>query len=524
MAASGSEPDETLTDDVDAFVENVKSQTYVEGWDWDHRTDAMIVWGDESWARDMEDLFSRIDDAFFAGEFATAAAEYPKLLATFALPDETGEGYFPGEGDPVSMVGINLKETITRYLRSLLGNDGHWEIKAFITALNDMAQQFYQPISLKAILEASSQPFTDTEAFLRQLEPILIEKAQHPVGYRNAPDWQQLLRDAVLMRGGTDALGNLAREHGKATPETYYEWIMALRREERDDEALQATRDAIAVSVIPNAKGILANALAMLLDERSEEEEALQAKQLAWRTYPSLYNLKVYLACGHPAVSEMLSRIEAEYPLVRNGEIDFSHLDYSKHSMRILFFALAGDFDHIAMETHTITGVGWSASDHIGYSAYTLLLLALLDPPALPPAGSQLAALLSTLEGRASSHGLNTIMPTGGDLGVDIPALLIARLTGMPSRKEGQSVYLDATRQIAYRRVEGIVGGQHRSAYDRAALIAVALAEAVKLSGHPGEAATIPRELVARFPRHSAFRGELQTAWRQSPLFRGTSW
>jgi hypothetical protein len=200
----------------------------------------MITWGDETWAEEMADLFRRIDALFFVGDFTGAADAYPKLLSLFDLPNETGEGYFPGESDPVDMVGIDVKETGARYLRSLLGSNGEWNIEKFVGAYAELVQQFSHPLSLKAILEASPQPLADTDRFLGEVEPMLAARSQSATGYSH-PDWHKLLREAVLLRSGTNGLGTLAREQGKAVPETYYEWILALRSEGRDNEALQAT-------------------------------------------------------------------------------------------------------------------------------------------------------------------------------------------------------------------------------------------------------------------------------------------
>ena len=517
--------DESLAEDVDAFVDRVKSQSYVEGSDWDYQSDDLVTWGDESWADEMADLFARVDQAFFAGDFATAAAAYPKLLKLFALPDETGEGYFPGESDPVEMVGINAQETVARYLRSLLGNNDAWDIDTFVDELIELSGQLYQTFSLKTILEASPQPFSQTGPFLLELEPILSEHRKQSPGY-GVPDWGLLLREAVLLQGGTDGLGTLAHAQGATMPEAYYEWILALRREGRDDEALRATRKAVEKVKIPQAKGVLANALVTLLDERGEHEGALQGAQLAWRSYPTLFNLKVYLAYSQPDLAEMLTRIDTEYTLVQHGDITFSRLEGGGNATRILIQALAGDYDRIATEARTSKGVGWSSPEHIGYSAYAALLLAATEPPTLPPASSHLANLVRLLEDRAKSGGLETIMPSAvsEQSAVDIPALLIARLAVLSTRQARQSAYREAAKQVALRRVEDIVSNQHRNAYDRAAQIAVAYAEMLKLSGHPGDATAIPKELVARFPRHSAFRAELQTAWRSSSVVRGMAW
>jgi hypothetical protein len=273
------EPDPSLLDDVAAFAAKVRSQAYVEDFDWDY-SDNIIVTGDISWAEDMADLFSRTDADFFAGDFTTAATAYASLLSLFALQEDTGEGYFPGDDDPVSMVGINDQETVARLLRSLLANNGAQAAEMFVSTLAEMSQQFFLQLSLKDILEASPQPLPDIEQFLLAVEPLFAARAHGMADY-SRPDWAKLLREATVMRSGTDGLGTLAHEVGAHQPKAYYEWILALRDEGRHDEALIATQHAVADVKLPLAKGILANTLGIIFDERGANEDAWRAKDMA---------------------------------------------------------------------------------------------------------------------------------------------------------------------------------------------------------------------------------------------------
>lgn len=520
-------PDPELPEDIAAFLENLRKQTYVEGWDWDYHMDEMVVWGDESWVDDMADLFQRLDTVFFAGDFALAASGYQQLLHAFSLPNETGEGYFPGEEDPVEMVGIALRETAARYLRAMLAGARGDDIAAFLAAYAEIDSEFMLTLTMKEILEAHPQPMPNVEQTLRELEEELKAQPQEQTAYHyGRPDWRRLLRETTFLLGGTDALGALAQERGAVTPEAYYEWILALRREGRDDEALQATRAALSRVTDAHAKGLLANALGIMLEERGEEADAFLAKQLAWRSYPSLHNFKELLAHGHADISTMFARLDEEYADLQRGEIAFSALSYDSNPMRMLFFALAGDLNQVANELRTAKGVGWSSPDHIGYPAYAMLLLTIPDHPVLPPAGSRLAEIYEYIEAHAQSQNITTLMPTSpsSDSAINILALLIARIKAEKISEDNRQSYRSVAKQVAFRRVEGIVAAQHRGAYDRAAKVAVALAEALQLAGCESEALAIPRELLALYPRHTAFRAELNGQWKASPLLKKMKW
>jgi hypothetical protein len=86
-----------------------------------------------------------------------------------------------------------------------------------------------------------------------------------------------------------------------------------------------------------------------------------------------------------------------------------------------------------------------------------------------------------------------------------------------PSTPERQR-WLSTGRRLVDRRIDEVVGGQHRAAYARVAHLAAACAEAIKLTTGPHDASRYLDDLHARYPRHSLFRRELRTIAAQSPL------
>lgn len=510
-----SAPDADLLADIEAFAEAVRSQKYVDNWDWDLRTDEIIVTGDKSWVDDMQDLFTRTDNEFATGNFAVAASAYPTLLSLFTITAETGEGYFPGDSDPYDMIDINFEETAARYLRSLIASDA--DIDTFLIALERMYCEFTYTLTLTAIMEASSQPLAYVDQLFDSLEPALRERLREPTN-RIAPDWHKLLREVIVLRSGTDGLGVLAHEQGRRVPDAYYEWLLALRKEGRYDEAIAAARDAVHAVEIPKAKGVLATALGIMLDEQGAAADAWQAKLCAWQSYPSLNNLTSLLKHGHAAMPEILTRIDMANSLWQQQEIDFSPLEYTTSTMRILFQGLTGNFDQIARELSATSGVGWSYQDHNGYPSYTLTLLTLFDPSIRPPSGSILATLMKSVEQRATSDVLQLLPAPDDNNSIDHMAVLQARLFQKPLEDAQRNSYREIVRKIMLRRVESIVSAQHRKAYERAAQAAVAYAETMLLEGQSMAALALYHEVVARYPRHSAFRAAMHCQWKESSV------
>jgi hypothetical protein len=69
--------------------------------------------------------------------------------------------------------------------------------------------------------------------------------------------------------------------------------------------------------------------------------------------------------------------------------------------------------------------------------------------------------------------------------------------------------------EVAHRRVDGIVGGQHRKSYDKAAVVTTACAEVLRLRGDRAAADSLVSEVRNRFPRHRAFQAELKSTVQQ---------
>lgn len=99
-----------------------------------------------------------------------------------------------------------------------------------------------------------------------------------------------------------------------------------------------------------------------------------------------------------------------------------------------------------------------------------------------------------------------------------LSALLVDALDRHPFDPDERRQWLDAARRYVEARVHDVVSGQHRGAYQQAAYLAAACAEAVALASGGRTAREFIDSLHARYPRHSAFRRELRPAVAESPL------
>jgi len=80
---------------------------------------------------------------------------------------------------------------------------------------------------------------------------------------------------------------------------------------------------------------------------------------------------------------------------------------------------------------------------------------------------------------------------------------------------ETQASILAWCQDVVRRRVDAIVGNQHRGSYDKAALLLAACAELLRHLDKAQEAAALLANARQRFPRHRAFQTELQATVRR---------
>ncbi len=167
--------------------------------------------------------------------------------------------------------------------------------------------------------------------------------------------------------------------------------------------------------------------------------------------------------------------------------------------------------------------LGWSDPDHPGAVVWPYLLAAAVAP-AVPAADTQLGQQLAAIDTADHWYG-----NTAADLPDDEPdeppvaparlSVLLARhIADHPGSAQQRQQWLDVTRTVVDQRVDAVVSNKHRSAYQRVAVLAVAYAEALALADDQAAGAAFLTGTRSRYPRHVAFRDELDRATAASPL------
>ena len=106
---------------------------------------------------------------------------------------------------------------------------------------------------------------------------------------------------------------------------------------------------------------------------------------------------------------------------------------------------------------------------------------------------------------------------------VRLTPFLQAQIGQQPVDPERHARFLSVAWVIAERRVKEILDKKHRRAYERAAMVVGAVAEARIMAGDPGGGHALLENICQQFSRYSAFTREMGKIARRSPLLPSPS-
>jgi hypothetical protein len=497
-------PDGTrLLADIDAFIDRVRSGAFFEGWGWDDELHEERAWGDESWVAKMDDLFATAADAFLAGDLALAKDAYGRLLGAFDLDQEVGT--FCGSESASDMVATDVPEAAARYLRAVYET----------TPLPERAEALYDRchlapgMSLHTIAGTRRSGLPGLDDFLPAWIEVLTEETN---GYQ-ARDRQRLLTEATVWHAGTDGLATVARRPGDHQPTAYLDWIDALTGDGRIADAAAAAREAMTGTGWPGERSAeVADRLGALSTRLGDPQAALDAHRTAWRTHANRDRLLTLVAAAD-AAGQRAGVLAAEADLVAA----------TPDRLGCELLLLADRTDTAVTALAASDPLGWSDPDHPGPVVWPYLVAAAVAP-AVPAAGTQLGQQFAAIDTTDRWYGSTAVdLP---DDEPDEPPVAPARLSVLlarhiaehPGSPRQRQQWLDVTRGVVDQRVDAVVSNKHRGAYQRVAVLAVAYAEALALAGDQAAAAAFLTGTRGRYPRHVAFRDELDRATAASPL------
>lgn len=510
---------DALLSDIDDLLNDLQGTIDEGGGDWDERDD----WNDyddedspgpyEGFVAPLVDLFDRAAAAFDTGNLPLARDAYEALSETFSIQDEYGRGISAS-----SLIGVDMREASARHLRAIYETEPLANRpQALIEQMRRVKSSLYLPRpTLESLIQISPRPLPDQEQFLADWIAFLRTQSDG-----DADAW---LREAVRLAHGTPGLETLARTEGTSRPRAYLDWFAALAGEGKDRELLVAAQEAL--TLLPERLPIRAavadhlSAAAARLGETQIIRDGRWEAFLVKPTLPRLLDLWEAAPAGQEQSAEMrrathhaqdrLAHPPARQDISFAGGDDLERPVWVDPTTLAHAALLAEDFDAAQRLADGPQVLGWSSSNPQG--TVVPCLLALLSgklPGALPPNLAQLWQ-----EGLQQSYiAIPTVLGAQGDpLSKRLERAYTQSFAGVSLAHNQQATLLAWCLEVAQKRAEAIVSGQHRKSYDKAAIVMVACAEVLRLRGEREAASGVVNGIRSRFPRHSAFQSELKAA------------
>ncbi len=535
---------DTLLRDIDAAVETYEGSRgggIGGGWEDDLEDDE---WADDepeygAWPKAKIDaLFRRADTAFREGELVLAGEAYRKLL--YAIAGYQEEGFDEGE-DPEPVGKTDLSEVKARYLRALYETTNpDQRPAALLKAIEDLQYVGEEPVGLPEVIGSRRAALPDRENFLDAWIDLLGRSKAEPYGF--GPDLHRLLFQAVRIHRGTEGLAELARRDGRRIPEAYRKWIMALAEEDKIAEAISAAQEALrGLGPRGEVRAWIAEFMAEEAQNRKDGPAVLDARSEAFRAAPSLARLSALCEAADP-VGQLETIVRAEVTRLRpllQKDLKRRNLDVEEvgvlegHRLLALLHLLGGEIDEAISLAERAPAVGWSGGDHPAPVVIPYLLCAAIGG-AEPASGTALAALWRGIDANEPvlpMWDLEMDEDAFDDEGpeerpevlskprpVRLTPFLRTQLQQRPPDPERRERFLKVAWTIAKRRVKAILEKKHRRAYERAAALVAAVAEARIVGGDSERGRSLLEDIRGQYSRYYAFTGELDKVARRSPL------
>ncbi|ADG07127.1 hypothetical protein Btus_2466 [Kyrpidia tusciae DSM 2912] len=503
-------PDATgLIEEIDAFAQRVKDGDYCDGWGWDEDIHEARDWGDESWAREMDGFFLQTRSLLLQGDYESAEEAYVRLFGILKMGEEPG--HLPG-ADYANMLEVDLAEQVALFLCCVYMNSAPEQRPASIYDAMKKYGYLGSGITLKSITGGLDISLPDFDVFLADWIDFL----------KNQNHWQasEWLREAVFMKGGVPAIAEFAREYAETYPLAYMDWIRALEAQGDTDAVIRVAREGL--SRIPRdytLRAEIADVIAKLGESQGDPQLKLEGHKESFYSSPSmerlvdLYTTAIECGCfeeirevAEQRMTELLSRSGT---LPNNGHNRERHMACVRDGVFFNALLLAGKYEEVFEHCRKAGQFGWSSSDNPKpvFVAFMMMLLS--------KGGDDAKVLLQQWEdaiGQTSAHG-------GAEYVGKYQRIIEHTIATIALTGEQEQFFLKWCMDEIEKRVDTIVGNQHRGSYHKAAGLLVAMAETLAKRGEKQAGANLIEKYRSRYPRHSAFRNEVSAAMQRSGIF-----
>jgi hypothetical protein len=497
-------PGEEILEEIEALVEEIEGQANEEP-DWSEYDDEDSLGEYSQFIPSVSYLFNKIETLFDHGQYELARQAYKALFTIFEIEDDYGRGIQLYDIDD-----LDREEVRARYLRSIyLSEKPDNRVKLLLDTMQQFARADYtaRP-KLYDLINISVDPLPDFIEFVSEWIQITQKES--------GPQFDAWFREAVFLLEGVQGLERLAKSEGVKRPRVYVEWINALSDSKNYSKALDAI--TYALELLPKNQPIRAaiGDLKVFCGEQLQREDILfDGQWISFEAKPDLSKLiEIY---NRSKLSERQALMNQAVELIKVYKQTMSGHNLGKQWERDSIEMPASPNNSLLMHAYLLSGqleqafklakegqpLGWSSADNAQPLFIAYCLIKSTNQPI-----AQLPNSLWTFFSNALNN--SNEMYCYDELENQLVGKIERGYQEVMSASNTLSDEIISWCMIAVEnRISAIVSNQHRGAYDRAALLTAACAEALKYR-NPPEAFNFFQRIKNKFPRHSAFQAELR--------------
>ena len=496
-----------VIDSIQALARKVEDGHYCEGWGWDDEISKERSYGDESWVEEAEELFHEAREILVSGKHREAAKAYGMLFETLNKGMESGQ--LPGRENPYNMLDLDIDEVASLYLRTVyLDSEPAKRPEKLLQEINDL-YYICPDIKLERIANALEDELPDYHFFLS----AWIEHLHNS----NCRNKSALLREAVKLHGGTEAISEFARKYPETYPYAYLDWLEELEKQDDPESVLAVAREAL--NSIPghyHARAKAAEAISQIGEKVNDAALALEGYMESFYSNPSaenlfnLYQAAINCGCFETVLSKVNARVQQLVEEHGTATQQYFNIElaraYISENLLTVIQILNGEHEKLVEKCKGKKSLGWTYSDNPKFLVVTYLM------ELLSQSGSHKTAITKQWKNALAS----SIKIYNDDQFVQYMAILNHVKDNVSLSNEQETYYLSWCKREVGKRVDGIISNQYRKSYYKAADLIAAMGETLANRNKTNESAAFLGLYKSKYPRHSAFKAELERAVRES--------
>ena len=329
-----------------------------------------------------------------------------------------------------------------------------------------------------------------------------------------------MLREALFLKGGIPAISELARQQADKYPRAFIDWIQALEDEDKTDAIIDVAREGL--KTIPKDYSIraeVAEVISSLGERLNDRDLMLEGYQESFYSNPSskyltdLYSTAIDCKCFE-TVRDQVEQRAWELDKQNKGLVtSYYHSDLNRSHLtegllyRILI--LGGRYVKMFELCKRKGSLGWSGGNNPKpyFINYTMVLL------------SDNGRYTKVLNNEWYTLLTDSTYVVDSNLTDKYNKIIAHTINDIELTEEQKAIYLQWCSKEIGKRVDAIIGNQYRKSYYKAANLLVAMAETMANMGEGQKGVDLIEKYRRKYPRHSAFKGEINRSMKESGLF-----